>query len=197
MSQALQRDDWRGYRQENFPDESWSWQGDVLRAIPDGPPVDLVSRERYGDFVLRFEWCVPVGGNSGVLYRVSEDYEAAWQSGPEMQLLDDPRHPDGTNPTTCCGALYQLLPCSLTEPLPPDLFTAGRLVVSGTKVEHWLAEQEVLAYDLCDPMLRRHIADSKFKAFPQFGKVPDGHIVLQHHGTGVCFKGLRVERLQT
>src|SRR5687768_12011606 len=115
MSEPLTHDDWRGYLQQDFPDESWVWEGDVLRTIADGPRVDLISRERYGDFALRFEWCVAEGGNSGVLYRVTEDYDEAWQSGPEMQLLDDPRHPDGRNPTTCCGALYGLLPCSLTE----------------------------------------------------------------------------------
>ncbi|HEY9380431.1 MAG TPA: DUF1080 domain-containing protein [Burkholderiales bacterium] len=196
MTELLTRTDWRGYRLQDFPRASWQWEDDVLRAIADGPRVDLISRGRYGDFMLRFEWCVPEGGNSGVLYRVSEEYDESWQSGPEMQLLDDPRNPEGTNPNTCCGALYHLLPCSLMEPLPPNLFVSGRVVVSGTKVEHWLANQEVLAYDLSDPMLHRHIAQSKFKSFPRFGKVPEGHIVLQHHGTGVAFRKLQIERLQ-
>lgn len=195
MTESLTRADWRGYRREDFPHASWRWEDDVLRAIADGPRVDLISRQRYGDFILRFEWCLPEGGNSGVLYRVSEDYDEAWQSGPEMQLLDDPRHPEGTNPNTGCGALYHLLPCSLMEPLPPNLFVSGRVVVSGTKVEHWLTGQEVLAYDLSGPMLRRHIAASKFKDFPSFGTVPEGHIVLQHHGTGAAFRNIRIEAI--
>ncbi len=196
MKTLLTRADWRGYRQDEFPDHSWRWEADELTVMPEGPPVDLITRRRYGDFILDFEWRLPEGGNSGVLYRVCEDYEYPWQSGPEMQLLDDPRDPEGANPTTCCGALYRLLPSSLMEPLPPSMFTAGRLVVRGTQVEHWLAGQEVLRYDLSNPTLRRHIAASRFKDFPRFGTVPDGHIVLQHHGSAVAFRNLRIDRLR-
>lgn len=46
-----------------------------------------------------------MGGNSGILYKVTEEYDAPWQSGPEMQLLDNPNHPDGRVPETSCGAL--------------------------------------------------------------------------------------------
>lgn len=195
-STSLTRADWRGYRHDEFPERSWRWEEDALHAIADGPPVDLVSRRRYGDFRFEFEWRLPEGGNSGVLYRVCEDYEHAWQSGPEMQLLDDPRDPEGTNPTTCCGALYGLLPCALTEPLPPGLYIPGRLVAQGMQIEHWLAGQEVLRYDLSDPALRRHIAASRFKDYPRFGTVPEGHLVLQHHGSAVAFRNLRVGRLR-
>lgn len=195
MHEALTRDAWRAYRAQDFPTESWTVEGNVIRARADGPRTHLVSRARYGDFELCFDWCVPEGGNSGVLYRVSEDYEEPWESGPEMQLLDDPRHPDGMNPTTSCGALYDLLPSSLMEPLPPAMYTSARLVVRGTNVEHWLAGQQVLAYDLSDPVFRRHVEHSKFKDCPAFGTVPEGHIVLQHHGTGASFRNLRIRAL--
>ncbi|MFO7188571.1 MAG: DUF1080 domain-containing protein [Pseudomonadota bacterium] len=195
MFEPLHAEAWRAYRGSEFPSASWTCDGDVIRAIPDGPRIDLITRERYGDFILQFEWCLPEGGNSGVLYRVSEDYEEAWQSGPEMQLVDDPRHPEGSNQKTGCGALHDLLPCSLMEPIPPNMYAGAKLVVRGTRVEHWIANQQVLAYDLGDPVLRRHIAESRLKDCPAFGALPEGHIVLRHQGTGASFRNLRIRRL--
>ena len=67
--------DWRGYSEAQFPQGSWSLDDDVLRALAAGPPVDLITRERFRDFTLQFEWRLPRGGNSGVLYRVDEQLE--------------------------------------------------------------------------------------------------------------------------
>ncbi len=64
--------DWRGYAEAQFPHGSWSLDDDVLRALAAGPALDLISRERFRDFSLSFEWRLPRGGDSGVLYRVSE-----------------------------------------------------------------------------------------------------------------------------
>jgi hypothetical protein len=38
--------------------------------------------------------------------RIDATLQAAWQSGLEMQLLDNGMHPDGRVPETSCGALY-------------------------------------------------------------------------------------------
>jgi Domain of Unknown Function (DUF1080) len=97
---------WRAYRGANFPREGWSVEGDALHALAQGPRIDLISRQRFADFDLSFEWRLPLGGNSGLLYRVDETLDAAWQSGPEMQLLDNGAHPDARLPETSCGALY-------------------------------------------------------------------------------------------
>jgi len=64
---------WHAWHGATFPDESWYRDDDEqLCAIVGAPRVDLVSRERYGDFILQFEFALPVGGNSGVFYRVDE-----------------------------------------------------------------------------------------------------------------------------
>lgn len=165
------------------------------RAVATAAPVDLVSRQRFRDFVFSFEWRLPPAGNSGVLYRVSEDAAQAWQSGREMQLLDDLAHPDGRDRRTSCGSLYGLLaPRRIALP-PTGFFVKARLRVYGTRAEHWLSGHLVLSYDLADPALRERIAASKFGAFPRFGREEEGHLVLQHHGTDAWFRKLRVEPL--
>jgi Domain of Unknown Function (DUF1080) len=184
--------DWRGYSQAQFPQGSWSLDDDVLRALAGRPPVDLVTRERYRDFTLSFQWRLPRGGNSGVLYRVSEDAEHAWQSGPEMQLLDDEHHQDGANALTSCGALYGLIAPWHDQRNIANAYHSARIVVRGTVVEHWIDDQQVLGYDLASTELRDRIARSKFRECPQFGRLEEGHIALQHHGTEAWFRKIRI-----
>ena len=186
---------WRAYGAQAFPHASWRVEDGVFEAIADAPRVDLVSRTRYADFVLDFEWALPAGGNSGVLYRVRESADHAWQSGPEMQLLDDALHPDGREPATRCGAMYGLLPPQPTAPALPGRFTPARIVVSGWHVEHWLGGVCVLSCDLSDPGLRERISQSKFADFPAYAREREGHVVLQHHGDAVRFRALRIERM--
>lgn len=193
MSGWLTARAWRGYRQEGFPAGSWEADGEVLRAIPGAPPVSLISRERFGDFDLTFEWRVPVGGNSGLLYRVVEDDEEPWQSGPEMQLLDDFNHPDGRVPETSCGALYGIFAPRAPRPCPPGLFNIARIHVEGWHVEHWLNGVKVLSYDLGSPEFRARLARSKFRRCPRYARAREGHLVLQHHGDDVRFYNLRIE----
>jgi hypothetical protein len=186
---------WRAWHGAEFPDDSWYREDEQLCAIVGAPRVDLVSRQQYGDFFLRFEYALPVGGNSGVFYRVDEDAALAWHSGPEMQLLDDAVHPDGAEPTTRNGALYGLLATQQETPTEPGSFMEGALLVRGAEVEHWLNNRMVLGYRLDDPALRTRIGTSKFADKPLFAKAPLGHIVLQHHGEAVRFRRLSIEAL--
>ncbi len=185
--------DWRGYRRDDFPAASWVVEKDRLGAIAGAEPVSLISRERFGDFDLSFDWRVAVGGNSGVLYRVTEEEDEPWQTGPEMQLLDNANHPDGRVPETSCGALYGILAPRQAPPCPAGLFNVARIRMTGTRIEHWLNGVQVLSCDLADADLRERIARSKFRDCPRFARAPAGHIVLQHHGTDAAFYNLRID----
>ena len=184
--------EWRGYRRNAFPLESWEADGDLLHALSRGPAVSLVSTSRFGDFDLMLQFRLPPGGNSGILYRVNEDFEAPWQSGPEMQLLDNEGHPDGRVPQTACGALYALQAPRDTPPCPPRVFNTARVRVRGASVEHWLNGVRVVACDMASEEFRAHVAASKFRDFPQFARAAEGHIVLQHHGTEAWFRNARI-----
>jgi hypothetical protein len=183
---------WRGYRLAQFPAESWREEAETLHALADGPAVSLISRQCFGDFDLSFEWRLPVGGNSGLLYKVTEDREASWQSGPEMQLLDNGAHPDGRVPETSCGALYGLYAPQGNVLCPAGLFNIGRVSVRGFRVEHWLNGIRVLACDLSSHDFRLRVSRSKFCGLPRFACAAEGHIVLQHHGTAAAFRNIRL-----
>ncbi|MFG7339679.1 3-keto-disaccharide hydrolase [Stutzerimonas stutzeri] len=186
---------WRAWHGADFPEGSWYRDEEQLCAIVGAPRIDLISRERYANFILRFEYALPVGGNSGVFYRVDEAAELAWHSGPEMQLLDDAVHPDGAEPTTRNGALYGLRATQQETPIEPGSFMEGALVVRDVDVEHWLDNRMVLSYRLDDPDLRMQIRASKFADKPLYAQATAGHIVLQHHGEAVRFRRLSIEPL--
>lgn len=191
----LTQNAWRGYRQADFPAGSWALDGGFLHALPGTEgAVSLISREVFGDFDLSLEWRLPVGGNSGILYRVTEEYEEPWQSGPEMQLLGGGTHPDSRVPETSCGALYGLYAPAKRAQCVAGLFNIARISISGAWVEHWLNGVRVLSCDMANPEFRARVADSKFRHFPQFARATEGHIVLQHHGSEAWFYNIRIEK---
>jgi hypothetical protein len=67
---------------------------------------DIVTVNAYDDFELALQWKMTPGGNSGVVYRASEDRDNVWESGPEYQILDNSGHLDGLNPLASAGACY-------------------------------------------------------------------------------------------
>ncbi|MCR4439125.1 MAG: DUF1080 domain-containing protein [bacterium] len=186
---------WRGFHRANFPNEGWTVQDGALKTIGGGEHVDIITKETYRNFELVLEWKVAPGGNSGIFYRVTEEADAVWQSAPEMQVLDDERHPDGREPKTSAGALYGLIAPLGKRLRPAGKYNQARIVVQGTKVEHWLNGAKVVAYDLASDSLRHLIAGSKFKDYPWFALARQGHIALQHHGEEVWYRNIRIRRL--
>jgi hypothetical protein len=195
MERELGSAEWRGYAQGQFPQNAWSVDGNVMRAMAAGPRIDLVSRERFRDFTLSFEWRLPRGGSSGIAYRVSEENGPAAQTGPVMQLLDDERHQDGADALTSCGALYGLMAPWHDQRSSTSGYHSARIVLNGTAVEYWIDERQVLGCDLASAELKKRIARSRFRDFAQFAQLREGHIVLQHRGTEAWFRHLRIETL--
>lgn len=180
---------WRGYRRPDVPP---GWQvvdGALTRVEPAG---DLVTVEQFGDFELAFEWMIAPGGNSGVMFHVSEDHEAPWETGPEYQILDDEAHRDGLDPRTSAGANYALHAPEADETRPAGEWNEARLVVRGPHVEHWLNGAKLLEYELWSDDWSQRVAASKFGAMPDYGTRPRGHIVLQDHGDRVAYRNIRV-----
>lgn len=184
----------RGYGGESFP-PSWVVEDGELHALP-GAGVDLITRDTFADFELEFEWRVSPGGNSGVLYRVTESDAPSWTSGPEYQVLDDARHPDGRDPRTSAAALYGLIAPNADKRVEPaGAFNAGRIVVSGGRVEHWLNGSLVLEYEWGGADVRSLIDASKFRGTPGFMAADEGAVVIQHHGEEVWFRSIRIRPL--
>src|SRR5262245_41016891 len=82
---------WRGFRRPTTP-SGWQVVDHALTRVSEG--TDIITVDQFGDFELSLEWSVPKNGNSGVLYRVTEDDDVIWHTAPEYQIIDNGYQPE-------------------------------------------------------------------------------------------------------
>jgi hypothetical protein len=186
-------DGWRGYKKEKMPD-GWKVENGALARAGGGG--DIVTIEQFDNFELSLEWKISEGGNSGIMYHVTEEFGAPYETGPEMQVLDNAKHGDGKNPLTSAGACYALYPPVKDVTKPVGEWNLVKLVCKGAHVEHWLNGTKLLEYEYGSDEWNKKIEGSKFKAWPKFGKNPKGHIDLQDHGNLVWFRNIKIRVLK-
>ena len=183
---------WRGFRMDSMPS---GWQvvdGTLTRVAQAG---DIMTREKFANFELVLEWNISQGGNSGVFYRASEDEDAIYWTAPEMQVLDDARHPDGKSRLTAAGADYGLYPSPAGVVKPAGEWNAVRIVVNGNHVEQWLNGVKVVEYELGSADWEAKVKASKFAPHPHYGRNATGFIGLQDHGDRVAYRNIKIRVL--
>lgn len=186
-------DGWRAYT-STTPPSGWTVKDGVLARTGDGG--DLMTTREYRNFILDLDYRISVGGNSGIMYRVTTDGDRPYHSGPEYQILDNERHPDAKNGRDrFAGANYALHPPAKDSGNPAGEWNNARIVVNGNYVEHWLNGEQVVRYELGSDDWKRRVAASKFAEWPMYGKAARGHIVLQDHSDLVEFRNIKIREL--
>lgn len=161
-----------------------------------GPGGDIVTEGSYENFILELEWKISEGGNSGIFFHVDPGGGSIWETGPEMQVLDNSRHADGANPLTSAGSNYALHAPYQDVTRPVGEFNHVRLIVRGGKVVHILNGKTLLEYRLNDADWEARVKDSKFAGMPRYGRAGSGHIALQDHGDLVWFRNIKLLKLE-
>ena len=186
---------WRQYQADTLPT---AWQvidGSIAKNIG---TRDIVTREQFGDFELTFDWKVATGGNAGVFYRATEEYNRVYWSAPEYQLLDDPNAgAEGRNRFRAAGAAYEIdsVPVGIVK--PAGEWNSARIVARGAHVEHWLNGQKVVEYELWSPDWEAKVEASKFKPWPNYGRAKTGHIALQgDHRGDLALRNIKLRELR-
>lgn len=190
---------WRGYRMDGVP-RGWSaTEGALAFAPPERDDAqrqtlaaDLITVDTFDDFELSLEWKVGPSGNSGVFYRLTEAERAPYWTGPEMQVLDNAGHADGRTPKTSAGANYGLHAPAEDVARPAGEWNRARIVVRGSRVEHWLNGSRIVSYELGSESWRGLVAASKFGEWPGYGMARSGHVGLQDHGDPVWFRNVKI-----
>ncbi len=205
-------DGWRTPKADSFPAKGWEIKDGVLTVRPgDGGEStgggDIISKERFSIFDLTVDFKISKGANSGIKYFVQPNLKpidritgkpAAVGSaiGLEFQILDDAHHPDaklGRNGNRTIGSLYDVMPAATTKKVnPTGEWNTARILVTGTRVEHWLNGVKILDFERGSTDYRKAVAESKFKAIPEFGEWEDGHILLQDHGDQVSYRNIKI-----
>jgi Domain of Unknown Function (DUF1080) len=185
---------WRGYKEQSFP-AGWTVVDGILTKT--GSAHDIITRDQFGNFELALDWKIAAGGNSGVFYRGTEEYDHIYWSAPEYQLLDDIKAADNKTRLTCAGAAYAILPSPPGHLKPVGDWNLARIVAKGSHVEHWLNGVKLLEYELGSDDWGARVKASKFKDWPNYGRARRGHIALQgdHAGT-LAFRNIRIRELR-
>jgi len=187
----------KSFKKAGFPDKGWEAVDGTLHVKAQGGGGDVVTAEEYENFEFACDWKVSPGANSGIIYLAAEEgFDYPWQTGPEMQILDNSRHVDGKSPLTSAGALYALIACPQDVTRPVGEWNTARIVKKGKRVEHWLNGVKVVEYDLGGVELKALISASKFKSMPAFATKNKGRIALQDHGDDVWFRNIKVREIK-
>jgi predicted small secreted protein len=159
---------------------------------------DIVTDKEYENFHLKLDWKISKGGNSGIMFYVKEDtskYKYPWETGPEMQVVDNVGHPDGKSPLTSAGSLYDLIPVSKNSVKPAGEWNAVEIIADHGKLDLYLNSEHVISTTLWDEAWKKLIAGTKFATMPDFGTLKKGRISLQDHGADVWYRNIKIKRL--
>ncbi|MEM1323233.1 MAG: family 16 glycoside hydrolase [Bacteroidota bacterium] len=196
---------WRNFKKESIG-SSWVVEDGalILQTVkkPEGGFAakdggDIITDEQFENFELELEWKISNCGNSGIMYNVveSDDFHSVWQTGPEMQILDNTCHPDAQYETHKAGDLYDMIACKYTTVLPAGNWNKVRIVINNGHLEHWLNGHKVVDTQMWDSNWDEMVANSKFKDMPSFGKSRKGHISLQDHSDRISFRNIKIKVL--
>jgi hypothetical protein len=188
---------WRFFK--NKENDTWEVLNGTLHCKSDSlakKRSDIMTNDQYENFELSFDWKVAPKSNSGVMFRVTEENERPYLSGPEYQLIDDLGYPSKLTDTQTTGSNYDMHAAPADKPVKPvGEWNNSRIVVNGNHVEHWLNGSKLLEYEIGSDDWKTRKAGSKWKNAAGYGVAKKGHIDFQDHGDEAWFRNIMVKAL--
>lgn len=159
---------------------------------------NLITKKEYGDFIFRFEFKLPPGGNNGVGIRTEGvDAELSFTGGTEIQILDNGADMYKTiQPYQFHGSIYGVVPAKRNAEKNDYLNPVGEwnyqeIIALGPKIIVILNGEMIVNADI-----------SEFKTKPTMdGREhpglhrAKGHIGFLGHGDPVQFRNIRIKSL--
>lgn len=192
-------ENWEAYNSDKISDWKIVDNAIVFSPSDNGKSENLMTKNEFTNFVLSLDWKISEAGNSGIMWGVKEvkDKEPYF-TGPEIQILDNKRHPDAKNgEDRQAGALYDMSKPTKDVTKPAGEWNSivikidhkaniGTVTMNGTQINEFPvngAEWDAL------------VESSKFKDWKKFGEYKTGHIALQDHGNIVSYKNIKIKKL--
>ena len=189
---------WRTYK--NKPADSWSVVNGILYCKGDTTNksdmrADMMTTDIYENFDFSVDWKISPKGNSGIIYLASEEFDAAYLSGPEYQIIDDKNFPEKLEDWQMTGADYAMYPAPAAAPNAVGEWNTSRIVKNKSHVEHWLNGKKIVEYEIGSADWKKKKAEGKWKDAAGYGMTTKGHIALQDHGSEAWFKNVKIKEL--
>lgn len=199
-------DGWRSAKGPDFPTAGWKIENGLLTINETGGAEsaaagDIITKEKYSEFELSVDFKITPGANSGIKTFVDPSINKGEGSaiGPEFQILDDERHPDaklGRDGNRTIGSLYDMKTAPADKKVNPvGQWNNARILSKGKQLTYWLNGVKTIDIERGGKEWRDLVAISKYKVWPNFGELSEGHILLQDHGNQVFYKNIKIRDL--
>ena len=192
-------DGWHNFKQEGIR-PGWQVKGGALVCVDPHNAGDIVTTGQYDWYELHLDYNISEGGNSGIMYHVTDEGNAVWATGPEFQLEDNAKAADPQR----CGWLYGLYqppidpktgkPLDATK--PAGQWNHVRLLLTPEKCEHEINGVKYFDYALGSEDFTNRVAKSKFGRMPHFAKSNTGYIALQGDHGEVSFRNIKLRPIE-
>lgn len=169
---------------------SWKRQGDEIGCVSAGGGW-LRTEKEYSDFILKLEYRLQPGGNSGIGIRCPPSGNPTF-TGIEIQLLDDhaEKYAD-LRPDQYTGSIYYQVPAQQRASLRPNgEWNACEIRCLGDYLQVWINGELVNDVNLARP---RPKGDAAAGPFSPTNRPPFGHLALQSHSTRVDFRNIQIQ----
>jgi len=173
-------DGWQGHT------KGYQVQDGVMICKPGG---NIYTAKSYADFVFRFEFKLPPGGNNGVGIRTPLKGDPAYV-GMEIQILDNsaPRYKN-LKPQQYHGSIYGVVAAKRGHLKPVGEWNSEEIRCEGPRVEVTLNGTVIVEADISQPHEFMHK-----RAHPGL-KNKEGYIGFLGHGSPVEFRNIRIKEL--
>ena len=186
---------WHNFKSESIR-PGWQVKDGALVCVDPHDAGDIVTTDKFDWFELEIDYNISEGGNSGIMFHVTDEGRNAWATGPEVQLEGNAKAAD----TQRCGWLYALyqppMDPKTNKPLdatkPAGEWNRIRLVIGPDKCEHYINGVKYFEYVLGSDDFKQRVAKSKFGSMPLFAKSHADFIALQGDHGQVSFRNLKV-----
>ena len=184
---------WRNFKRDGIS-PLWVVEDGVMTLTGRGGG-DLITRRQYRNFELVIDWKVVEVGNSGIFFLADEEAKQVYAHAPEVQILDNERHPDNKIDTHLAGSIYDLVASPAKSHRPAGQWNRTRMMLEERRFRLRHNGIFVADIEIGGERWRRLVAASKFRDWEGFGENRQGHIGLQDHGDRVQFKNLKIREI--